>query len=50
MIIPMIGLSFISSNFMILTTIIFILFIPWYLYNIFDFYKSELKGKKDKSN
>ncbi|CAL8898481.1 hypothetical protein BPJM79_210006 [Bacillus pumilus] len=50
MIIPILGLSLIFSNFMIVTKIFFFLFIAWYLYTIFDFYKSELKGKNDKTN
>ncbi|KML09081.1 hypothetical protein VL07_16715 [Bacillus safensis] len=48
MIIPYLGLCFIFNNLPIFTKVIFFLFIIWYLYNAFDFYKNELKRKKEK--
>ncbi|MDR4251999.1 hypothetical protein FO508_16910 [Bacillus pumilus] len=40
----------IFNNLTILTKVIFFLFILWFFYNLFDFYKSELKQEKKKSN
>ncbi|PRS20137.1 hypothetical protein C6X94_17765 [Bacillus safensis] len=48
MIIPYLGLCLIFNDLPILSKVIFFLFIIWYLYNAFDFYKNELKRKKEK--
>ncbi|KXI31325.1 hypothetical protein ADL13_16935 [Bacillus sp. P003] len=50
MIIPYFGLCLIFNNLPILIKVIFFLFIIWYLYNAFDFYKNELKRKKEKTS
>lgn len=50
MIIPFITMGLIFNNFSHFTKIIYFLFLAWLLFNVIDFYRSEVRNKKDKKS